>query len=261
MFQELISTGAAAGGPIGAIVGGILSVIGALIGLGGSGVSAVAQAVRTLAAATASGLKHIVDAVKWLGKGGLSGFVGRLRRIIDIIRDRLQRVLDPIIRALRRYRDWIDRIYQHWVIPVLDMLQRVRQALVIFRMLHMKWATKLDAEILALQRRINEPFQILRGKINEIINWLTLITDPGGLLHRAQVTLGIARSVGDVVNILQRSQLIDPPPAPTPQQIYWSGYLSVHAVNARHWARKKGGLDPEEQAALDTIRRAAGLAV
>jgi len=260
-MQALIGAGGAAAGPIGAIVGGILSVIGALIGLGGSGVSGVAQAVRVLAAATASGLKHIIEAIKWLGKGGLSGFLQRLRRIIDVIRDRLQRVLDPIIRALRRYRDWIDRIYMRYVIPVLDMLQRIRGALVVFRLLHMKWAEKLDREMLLLQRRINEPFQVIRARLNEVINWLTLITDPGGILHRSQVLLSAVRSVAGLTAILQRSRLTYPPPSPTPEQVYWSGYLSAEGADARRAALGVGAQDPEEQAALVRIRQAAGLPV
>lgn len=261
MFQGLIAGGGAAAGPIGAIIGGILSVVGALIGLGGSGVSGLVAAVKTVTAATASGFKHIIDAIKWLGKDGLGGFLRRLRRMIDIIRDRLQRVLDPIIRALRRYRDWIDRIYMRYVIPVLDMIQRLRQALVVFRMLHMKWAAKLDAELLALQRRINEPFQVIRGRLNEVINWLTLITDPGGLLHRAQILLSAVRSVGGLVAILQRSQLADPPPALTAEQVYWKNYIDPAAVELRRTALAPGELEPEEQAALDELWNVAGLPV
>lgn len=96
----------------------------------------------------------------------LKGWLERLRRIQQ----------NTLVRALRRY---------------LNLIQRVRRILLVFKLLHIGIAKKLDNFLARLEARLTTSvFRQIR-KTNEIIKWINLIADPRGLLHPGGQLAGI----------------------------------------------------------------------
>src|SRR5713101_269122 len=64
-----------------------------------------------------------------------------------------------VILALKHLRD------------VINMIQRIRKILVVFRILHLKFATKLDNWLAGIEGKLTQREVENRRKINEIINY------------------------------------------------------------------------------------------
>jgi len=230
-------------GPIIAAIGAILSF---LRGGGAKAIEALAHVVRGLHAVTFAGFGRILDALKWLAKGGLFQLLKDFVRWIQVLRDRLARVLGPLVKIIRAYRDYFDAIFTKYILPVLNLLQRVRQVLFIFRILHLKFAERLDRQILALQVKINEPFERIRQRLNSVINVLYLAMDPLGLYRIEQILIGVGRSAAEIIAILQNARLAWPPPPPSPLSTPFRGYFSPGRVAQRRALRDAGQRPPEE---------------
>jgi hypothetical protein len=101
----------------------------------------------------------------------------------------LKRTIGPIIARLEKIKKWYDTHILKQQLRTLQMIQRVRQILAILRLLHVKWATKLDAALVDVQNRIAQDIALVRGTLNQIINTLALTLDPT-LLIRGNVLGG-----------------------------------------------------------------------
>jgi len=88
---------------------------------------------------------------KWIAK--LKGWLDRLRRIQQLYQ----------VQALKRF---------------INLIQRIRQVLVIFRLLHLKFASKLDAWLAGIEGKLISRVADYGRKTNEIIAWLNVVADP-----------------------------------------------------------------------------------
>jgi hypothetical protein len=114
---------------------------------------------------------------------------------------------------VRKLKAWLDRLHkiqQQFVLQVLrryiNLLQRIRKILVLFRLLHIGIAKKLDAFLGGLEGRlISRVFAVFK-KQNEIIRWINLVADPRLLLHPGGqlATLGaIWKGINDALGTLK----------------------------------------------------------
>jgi hypothetical protein len=80
----------------------------------------------------------------------------------------------------------IQRQYQLQTLKrAIDLIQRVRKVLVVFRLFHLKFAQKLDSWLAGIEGKlIHGTFEIAR-KTNEILGWVNVIADPTGF-HNAK---------------------------------------------------------------------------
>jgi len=232
------------------VVGPIIAAIGAILlflrGSGAKAIEALANVVRGLHGVAFAGFGRILDAIKWLAKGGLYRLLKDFVRWIQVLRDRLARVLGPLVKIIRAYRDYFDAIFTKYVLPVLNLLQRIRQILFIFRTLHLKFAERLDRQILALQVKINEPFERIRQRLNGVINVLHLAMDPLGLYRIEQIIIGVGRTAAEIIAILQNARLAWPPPPPSPSLAPFHGYFTPARRAQRRALRAAGQRPPEE---------------
>jgi hypothetical protein len=65
----------------------------------------------------------------------------------------------------------------------MNFLQRIRAILVIFRLLHMKWAEALDQYIADLENRINQAFLSVESDLGRVEQWLQFFADPAGVFN------------------------------------------------------------------------------
>src|SRR5437870_7097567 len=168
----------------------------------GSGISgATSSAIGAVEAWVSAGFGSLVKALGSLFNG-IFGIFGRLRDFLrhlkdtllghligalwhDILKFRawLHKVLDPVLETIRRIRKMQQFYFDHVLKPYLDLIQRLRRILVVFRVLHFKWATKLDADLQRMETRVAALFIDARRQLNVLADWINFILDPTGNIH------------------------------------------------------------------------------
>ena len=127
-------------------------------------------------------------------------FVKALHDLTDLVQkirswaQKLKGWLDKY-KALRRRHDQAVR-------QLLNLIQRIRRILVPFRILHLKFAQKLDRWLAGVEAKIITHELAIVQKTNEIISWIDLITDPTGKIHGPAVLEGIFSFAGALVDAL-----------------------------------------------------------
>lgn len=136
------------------------------------------------------------DAIKKIGSA-LEHLVkdiifGHLLALIKAIRDFLKHLHDliaPLIKELQTLQRQYNQIVGKQMRRYLDLIQRIRKILVPFRLLHLGFAKKLDAKLVALESDIGKQWAKLIAHDNEILGVLNIIVDPRNLLRPGN-TLG-----------------------------------------------------------------------
>jgi len=105
-----------------------------------------------------------------------------------------------IRRWVQKLKNWLDKFHalqrKYNVLAlkrVINLIQRVRKVLVIFRLLHLKFATRLDHWLAGIEGTlIKREFEIA-AKTNEIIGWINFIADPTKLFRLSPLAQSIYR--------------------------------------------------------------------
>jgi hypothetical protein len=179
--------------------------------------------------------------------------IQKLQDLIDKIKDKLKKIFGPLLCHLRQQIDAYKKLWNQYVKPIIDFLQRVRMALLIFRLLGFKWAKKLDQRIVALETAITQSFLGVLANLNRLADWLNYIIDPFGLIQPSVWLGSIAQSVGAIVAIIGGRMSAA---GPTPKGGYYAtpaGYYTAATLDARVEARAAGGLLPEDNAVLASV--------
>jgi len=121
----------------------------------------------------------ITSALRWLFHTLLPDLV----RWINEIRAKITQWLQPLVNWIKLEKAWLDMVYNQIIKPMLNLIQRLRSLLVIFRLLHIGWATALDQWLAQLEGRISAAFLQARQDINTLANWVNYIIDPTGLYN------------------------------------------------------------------------------
>src|SRR6266849_4447516 len=126
----------------------------------------------------------------WSIIGKIRQWIGKLKRFLDQLR-RIQQVHQ--LQAMRR---------------MINLIQRIRKILVIFRVFHLKFATKLDNWLAGIEGLlIRREFEIAR-KTNEIIGWLNVILDPRALLRTPTLLNSLGGTFKDIVTAITALGLV-----------------------------------------------------
>lgn len=110
--------------------------------------------------------------------------------------------LRPLIRFLQRVQVWFDRIYARYIRPFLNLIQHIRQFLLILKLLHVKFAIELDAKLAQIQTEVARVFIEARAILNNVVNVVNLIADPTALLRKPVLIVSARRSVGALIRVL-----------------------------------------------------------
>ncbi len=139
-------------------------------------------------------------------KLGFHGVVGKLWSAFRTLRDFLHRILDPVISRIHDIIDYETRLFNTYLRPALNLIQRLRTSLVLFRLLHVKWAARLDARLAQIEGRIGTLGLGTLRELNTIRNYLSLILDPFGLFNPFIYVQSALRSITDLWNALHNAQ-------------------------------------------------------
>ena len=137
------------------------------------------------------GLSHIITDI-------LHGHLANVLRDIQELLRALHNLFGPLLLWLRKLQA-IQRQYQLQAMRrIINLIQRARQILVVFRLLHLKFATKLDNWLAGIEGKlISREYEIAR-KTNEIIAWVNLVAGVGGGLG----TVPVVTSLGHMLAAL-----------------------------------------------------------
>jgi hypothetical protein len=109
--------------------------------------------------------QFLSDLVAWLGE----------------LRAKIAIWLKPLTDYLKFEKWWLDQVFNHVLKPILDFIQGLRRILLIFRLLHIGWASKLDEWLAGLESELVTKFMQARSDIQVLANWINWILGPGGL--------------------------------------------------------------------------------
>jgi hypothetical protein len=138
----------------------------------------------------------------WIKRGLL-----KVLELYARLKEKLTKWMEPVLRVLRRMRQLQDLWFNKYLRPVLDLMQRARKILAVFRALHIKWAEALDRRLAQTESRIFEAFNAIRRKTNELITWANLIADPAGLIYGSALGRSIAAVFNSFADALGRAGL------------------------------------------------------
>lgn len=146
-----------------------------------------------------NGLRSIAAFFKHLWEGFFKNLVTGLARALRAVHDFLEKHLRPVINFLRRVRALVDRIYRQYIRPYLQFLQRIRRWLAILRVLHIRFAETLDRRLAQTEAAIAHEFLLVRGVLNDVINFVNAVADPRRLSRMVLVSIAGRRTAAAVI--------------------------------------------------------------
>lgn len=187
------------GEPVSTAVGTVIATIGGILtsifGGGGGSTKQLTETVQHIETQVLTGLKTIGLALQLAFGAGIIGFLRRLWGALGQLAQRVHDALDRISKIIAYIRRIHDYLFNRFIAPVLNAIQHIRQLLVIFRLFHLKFATKLDATLAGIEYKIAANFQLAWSKINELISWAQILTTPTGLFNPAVLWGSILRDI------------------------------------------------------------------
>ena len=110
---------------------------------------------------------------------------------------------------------WLDRlrrIQQLYQVQALkrfiNLIQRIRQVLVVFRLLHLKFASKLDNWLAGIEGKLITRLADYARKTNEIIAWLNVVADPIQAYRKGLLFGAYGRMGRGLFNALGKTDLV-----------------------------------------------------
>ena len=108
-----------------------------------------------------------------------------------------------VIQIIKQQIKAINQVYNNVVRPFMNLLQRIRGILLIFRLFHIKLAQELDQYIADLEGRINGAFLAAEGDIGRLLQWMEWVVDPSGLFAPVTYLLSAIQTLPQLWAILQ----------------------------------------------------------
>ncbi len=96
----------------------------------------------------------------------------------------LQQGVSAVVNVVKGIRDAVTTFYGNYVQPIIDALDRTKQIATILGDLGLTTFKQLAAKISGIEQKIQEPFQIVIGKLNEVLGVLNRVVTLDGLLQR-----------------------------------------------------------------------------
>lgn len=97
-----------------------------------------------------------------------------------------------------KLKAWLDRLHalmkkyeMMYFRKTIQIIQRARKILTIFRFFHLKFAQKLDNWLAKIEGKITHYLVLVASKTNEIISWVNFIVDPLGHLKTLPFLAGL----------------------------------------------------------------------
>lgn len=245
-----------AANPIVGVIAAIASFLVGFFGLFGNNLGGIIKAVQAVASWAGDMFRRTLNAI-FPTVGGLLGKLlddlwGKVKKLVTELGDLIGRA----ITLLKQLRDWLDRIYRDFVRPLLNLLQHVRQLLLLLRLLHIKLADKLDKLLARAQVLIAKPFLLVRGKINGILDVLEMMIHPTGALKGGPLLWGVWQEIGSLVRLISMARKRVSDVTTDIPLSHWKDTLTLSGSKAQMQANAAGIITPEQQDNWQDVRDA-----
>lgn len=127
-------------------------------------------------------------------KGGLL----KLAMLYHRLKEWLDKHFGPLLKLIRVWRARLDFWFNHYIRPIINLINRVRKILVVFRIFHFKWAEALDNRLLRLEGKILKVYTDLRAKMNEVATAINILLDPALLIRGSILGRSIAAAIDEI---------------------------------------------------------------
>jgi hypothetical protein len=164
------------------------------------GVQYVGGRVAWVVSTTGSWFKDAFGGLSWLWTDVLRPAFTTMKTWFVDVHDALVRWFAPVVKILKGTLADITKIYQHWVQPVITVLDVTKKALGLLASVGVDWAKKLEDKITELENRIRAPFLLIVGKVNEIIGVIDRIVTFDGLYQRVMLFASLFAYKRSLVN-------------------------------------------------------------
>jgi len=157
-------------------------------------IAAIAGALKSVIGSVIGAIAHVISDI-------LHGLLYKLLQQILALLHKLHDLLAPLIAWLKKLQAIQRQIQMQYLRKFVDLIQRARKILVIFRLLHLKFASKLDADLARIEGGVAGAFAKIIARQNAITGILDAALDPRVLLRPGN-TLG---SIGQGIGALQQA--------------------------------------------------------
>lgn len=151
----------------------------------------VLGSVRAIILKVGAALAHVIHDI-------LHGHLLHLLQDILALLHQLRNAIAPLIKWLQQLQK-IQRQYQLQTLKhAIDLIQRIRKVLVVFRLFHFKFAQKLDNWLLNVEGKLIGGVFNMARKTNEILGWVNVLADPLGFHNSKWLFGSIARDMSAI---------------------------------------------------------------
>lgn len=183
-----------------------------LLGELGAVVAAILQFLNDLVGALVRVFNEVFSNEVAIANFALGGFTETWKGLKEIVEDilhghfllalkHLRDLLSKLQEWAKKLKKWLDKLQRiqkqlqgKAFRDVINLIQRVRKILLVFRLLHLKFATKLDNWLARIEGKLIQRQLEYSRKTNEIIGWLDLILDPKHGLSHLPIFLAAGKS-------------------------------------------------------------------
>ncbi len=244
-------------GLFGSSVGAQLVNIGKIISVVVNGALALIGSLESVLQTVINVIKGTIDKItsalidiwnelfqKWLVK---------LITVIRNIRDKIQHWLAPLIKQIQIIRQQQQLVFKLYIQPILNFISRMRQALLILRLFHLKFAQQLDQDLATIEGKIGQAVIDMRGQLNQILGYINIILDPFGNLQYGLYIKTALSSIWALFNALHAAQDLPLGAKDQAQQSIDAHSLDAKSVQATVELSAQTGLQPSYKADMQAV--------
>lgn len=191
------------------ILASIVSVVNAIVAALNYMWKVLVEAINFAWNALLAVAKVLVNAVKLIARGFvhvLSDIVhGRFLHLFQDYLDlkaKLTQWLAPVLRILMRIRQLFNQFVLAPLLRFINMIQHLRQFLVVFRLLGFKWAKRLDDSLVKLEQKVVTNTLVLQAWVNLAITAIDLMIDPSLIFRRNFLAASLLSFLGAVKRVV-----------------------------------------------------------
>jgi len=183
---------------LGGLLGVLSDIINAIISFLQQLVSALVAALNFLLAGEENifGFSFSSISEVWQGLKKLADAI--FRNVVLAAITKLWHLYEKLAAWAKKLKAWLDRLhaimrkYQMlYFRKIIQIIQRARKILAIFRFFHLKFAQKLDNYLAKIEGKITHYLLLVAQKENEVIAWVNLLVDPRGALRKFSFLAGM----------------------------------------------------------------------
>lgn len=204
--------------PVSAVVDIIAGIVQVLFGgiFGGSVNANIAQALNGLrdqmvalgnalmrfAWKIAQAAAAIYEFLKVLWYNWIKRLVEELKGLYDKIKRTLEKILKPVMDAIRRQRQQILDIYNRFIRPLIVIIEKIRRIIHILQLFHIHIFDALDRKLARLEIAVMTPILRALYQINTIGNWVSFMLNQRLLIFRGLFLGTMAANRGGAFDLL-----------------------------------------------------------